>query len=253
VAGVVSFETQAYSTGQYYEYAKKLLTAEVNAAIDGLVEAGINDILVNDGHGPGAISFEDLHPKAKLQHGRPAPSRKIMREIVQEYDVCMMLGQHAMAGIQTGNLNHTQNSRGVDYYKLNGEKIGEIAQFALDKGALGLPMIFLSGDDDACIEAQELLPELTVVSVKRGLGRGCAISLSAKEARKRIREGVVTAVKKHQNNPLKPLVIPGPYIMEKRFFYTDMADNSECDPRAERINSQTLRYCSDDILKIIYV
>ncbi len=58
-----------------------------------------------------------------------------------------MIGQHAMAGLRTSNQNHTQNSRRVDYYKLNGKLIGEIAQFSLYNGALGLPMIFLSGED----------------------------------------------------------------------------------------------------------
>ena len=71
VAGVVSFTAQSYGEAKYYEGAKKLLTAEVNAAVDGLLSAGATDILVNDGHGPGGIVFEELHRAAKLMHGRP--------------------------------------------------------------------------------------------------------------------------------------------------------------------------------------
>ncbi|MCK5844190.1 MAG: M55 family metallopeptidase [Victivallales bacterium] len=252
VAGVVSFENQAYADAKYYEQAKKLLTAEINAAVDGLVEAGAEEILVVDGHGPGAVSFEDLHPKAKLLHGRPFPPLDVKRAINKEFDVCMMLGQHAMAGTKLGTLNHTQASSSIDYYKLNGELIGEIAQFALEKGALGLPMIFLSGDDAACEEATTLIPEITTASVKRGVGRNSAISVSAVEAHRLIREGVVAAVQKHNETPLQPLSIPGPYVLDKRFFHTHVADMMTTNPLVERVDSQTIRYTSDDILDVIY-
>ena len=74
VAGVVSFEDQTGANSRYYEAAKKLLTAEVNAAVDGLIQVGVEEVLVVDGHGPGAIQFEDLHPAARLMHGRPLVS-----------------------------------------------------------------------------------------------------------------------------------------------------------------------------------
>ena len=70
VAGVSTFYVQTSPEGRYYEAAKKLLTAEVNAAIEGMLETGADDILVSDGHGPGAIAFEELHERAKLLHGR---------------------------------------------------------------------------------------------------------------------------------------------------------------------------------------
>ena len=252
VAGVVSFENQGNPNGKYYEQAKKLLTAEINAAVDGLLDSGAEDILVMDGHGPGAVSFEDIHAKAKLLHGRPLPTRKIMQSIIKEYDVCVMLGQHAMAGEKEGTLNHTQSSNSVDYYKLNGKPIGEIAQFALHQGALGLPLIFLSGDDKACLEARELLPEITTAAVKRGVGRCSAISLSPEASRELIRKSVAEALAKHRANPIPPLTIPGPYVLDKRFFHTHVADMMEENPMVERIDSQTLRYKSDDILEIIY-
>ncbi len=252
VAGVVSFESQAYETGKYFEDAKKLLTAEVNAAVEGMIEMGVDEILVIDGHGPGAIVFENLHSEAKLLHGRPLAPRQTYLDILKKYDVCMMIGQHAMAGITDGNLNHTQNSKSIEYYKLNDKFIGEIAQFALSRGAIGLPLIFLSGDDAACKEAEELIPQIITVSVKQGLGRSCAISLSAEKARQLIREGVKTALKKHEQNPVPPLKWEGPYVLEKRFFHTDAADATAQLNGAERIDSQTVLFRADDISEIIY-
>jgi D-amino peptidase len=252
VAGVVSFTQQTYVDSRYYDRAKRLLTAEVNAAVEGLLAEGVDDILVMDGHGPGGIWFEDLHPAAKLLHGRPTAPRERLTPILSQYDVCAMIGQHAMAGILTSNQGHTQSSRAVDYYKLNGKPIGEIAQFALYFGGLGLPLIFLSGEQDACTEAEELVPGIVTVSVQQGVGRGAAISLAAPEARQRIREGIRQAVKQQRTSPLSPARWEGPYVLEKRFFHTDVADRASMQPGVERVDSQTVRLKSEDILDIIY-
>ncbi len=252
VAGVVSFTEQTYADARYYDQAKRLLTAEVNAAVEGLLAAGVEDVLVMDGHGPGGIWFEDLHPAAKLLHGRPPAPRERTAPIVSQYDACVMIGQHAMAGVLTSNQGHTQSSRAIDYIQLNGTKIGEIAQFALYYGELGVPLIFLSGEQDACSEVKALVPGIVTTSVQQGLGRGAAISVSAPKARRRIREGIQRAVVRQQEDPIPPLRWEGPYILEKRFFHTDVADRTGAQPGAERVDSQTVRFRSENIVDIIY-
>jgi D-amino peptidase len=251
-AGVVSFADQSASDGRYYDAAKKLATAELNAAIDGLQDTGVEEVLVWDGHGAGGITFEDLHPAAKLLHGRPMPPWSRLQHVIERYEAVAMIGQHALAGTATGNQNHTQNSRTVDYYKLNGRPIGETAQIALYFGALGLPLFFLSGDADACREAEALVPGMVTVAVKEGVGRGAAISLSADEARRRIRVGMRQAVEQQRAEPIPPLVWPGPYVLEKRFFHTDVADAAAAQPGFERVDSQTVRLRGDDVREIIY-
>ena len=252
VSGVVSFVDQAYPDGKYYEQAKKLLTAEVNAAVKGLVEEGVDDILVIDGHGPGGIVFEELHPAAKLMHGRPSAPQSVYRKYASQYDVTIMVGQHAVAGTDQATLNHTQNSRSVDYYKLNGKYIGEIAQWALYCGGMNIPLIFLSGDEAACREAEDLIPGITTAVVKIGLARTYAISLSKEEAQSRIYQKVKQAVQTHRKNPIQPLRWEGPFVLEKRFMTTTDADSSMSKPGYERVDSQTVRLRSDDIMEIIY-
>ena len=251
-AGIVSFIAQSRADGRYYDQSKKIATREFNAAVEGLLDAGVEDVLMLDGHGVGAVVYEDLHPAAKLLHGRPGAPRSMRDPILAEYDACVMIGQHAMAGLRTSNQNHTQNGRTIDYYKLNGQLIGEIAQFSLYNGALGLPMIFLSGEDLACKEAEDLIPGVTTASVKTGLGRNQAISVSATEAHRRIREGIAKAVEKQKQDRISPLVWKGPFEMEKRFHFTDEADTASNQPGAERVDDQTVRYRSDDIQEIIY-
>ena len=251
-AGIVSFSSQSMPDGRYYDQARKIATQEFNAAVEGLLDAGVENILMLDGHGPGAVSFDDIHPAVQLLHGRPAAPRSVRDPILKEYDACVMVGQHAMAGLRTSNQNHTQNSRTIDYYKLNGKMIGEIAQFSLYHGALGLPMFFLSGEDLACKEAEELIPNITTASVKTGLGRSQALSVSAPEAHRRIREGIAKAVSKQREHPIPPLSWEAPFELEKRFHFTDDADSASGQPGAERVNDQTVRYRSEDIQEIIY-
>lgn len=252
VAGIVSFADQSYPDGRYHDAAKKLATAEVSAAVDGLIDAGVDDILVWDGHGPGGIDFETLHPEAKLLHGRPSAPWSRLNDVIVQYDTVVIVGQHAMAGTLTGNQNHTQSSRTIDYIKLNGTPIGEIGQIALYFGAFGLPLIFLSGEQDACTEVEAIVPGITTVAVKQGLGRGAAISLSAQKARGLIRAGMTAAVEKHRADPIAPLVWPGPYVLEKRYFHTDTADAVSNQPGIERVDSQTVRVQGDDVREVIY-
>src|SRR5690625_2858459 len=123
VAGVTSFEYHAYPDGRYYHHAMKLPTAEINAAIERLPDKKVGVILVIDGPGGGGVWFEDLHPAAKLLHGRPPAPCGRRDPFVDKYEAMMIIGQHAMAGVATSNMNHTQKSRAVDYYKLNGKSI----------------------------------------------------------------------------------------------------------------------------------
>jgi len=254
VAGVVSFAEQTYPGGKYVEKSNHLLTAEVSACAQGLFDAGAAEVLVLDGHGPGAIVFEELHPDVRLIHGRPLSPE--WRFLVEGCDLALFVGQHAMAGVPDGNLSHTQNSRANTSVALNGRLIGEIGQFSLLAGAFGVPVVFLSGDEAACREAQELLPGVTTVAVKRGIGRNSAVSLGAARACSLIREGTVRAVERQGSAPLPPLRWPGPYVLEKRYFSTDLTEQyraaARFDPSIQIVDPLTVRITKSDILEVIY-
>lgn len=253
VAGVTTFGVDTGVDGRNYLNARRLLTEEVNAAVRGFLAAGATEIIVVDGHGPGAIDFELLRPPAKLLHGRPlAPIRQRFAELAPRIDAVAMVGQHAMAGVRDGNLNHTQNSATVESYRLNGQLIGETAQFALFYGALGKPLVFFSGDAAAVREAEALVPGLTTAAVKEGMGRNCALSLTAPVARELIERQAATAVARHRQTPLAPLAWPGPYRLEKRYFHTDVADAAADYPGSIRIDDRTVALESDDLTAILY-
>ena len=77
IAGVADFEDRATDTHNNHETRmrmRRLLTGEVNAAIDGLFGAGATQVIVNDGHGGGyTIDFEHLDARAQIVHGHERP------------------------------------------------------------------------------------------------------------------------------------------------------------------------------------
>jgi D-amino peptidase len=101
-----------------------------------------------------------------------------------------------MAGTPDAPLCHTYSSRTVQWYELNGERIGEFGCRTLLAASARVPTIFLSGDDKAVAEAEVFLPGIETVTTKIGGGIERVLHLSAAESQRLIREGVRRAVKR---------------------------------------------------------
>ena len=70
VSGVVAFQRHSYSTAPNYEQSKILLTKEINAAIEGLLEEGVSEIVLWDDHGSGGVNIDYLHPAVEIAMGQ---------------------------------------------------------------------------------------------------------------------------------------------------------------------------------------
>src|ERR1035438_6137657 len=95
VSGIFDSELQCipYKSPRWEE-SHKLLTGEVNAAVDGLLAGGATDVVVWDGHDSGqSLSALDIHPKARLLAGRPISPTL---ELDATYSAVIFIGQHAM-------------------------------------------------------------------------------------------------------------------------------------------------------------
>jgi D-amino peptidase len=150
--------------GRYYELGKQLLTEEVNAAVDGLCDAGATDLVVVDGHGEGGINPLLLDRRCKLMRGWP---EVWPFGLDSSYDAVAWVGQHAKASSTYAHLAHTQSMIYIDL-SINGVSIGEFGQLALCAGELGVPVLFGAGDEAFCREAQALAPGILTTAVKQG-------------------------------------------------------------------------------------
>ncbi len=75
VSGIIDLELQCFPKSPAFRQAQELLTGEVNAAVQGAVDAGAETVVVEDAHilGLNNILFDQLHPAAELVQGTIRP------------------------------------------------------------------------------------------------------------------------------------------------------------------------------------
>ncbi len=212
VTGVVNFN-EIYPGHEHFDRNCKILTREVNAAIEGAVAAGATEIVVRDGHA-GNINVDPvlLDKRARLIRGRlPGTAHTMVLGIDSTFDALLFIGAHARAGVQNGTLSHTMSLDVLDF-RINDKPLFEAAYNSLYAGLFGVPVVFLAGDDAACREAIENFGVVDTVVTKYSFGRTCAMSKSPEVVYGEIRESV-----KHALNNLNNAVVfkmDPPYKME---------------------------------------
>jgi D-amino peptidase len=245
VAGVANFEDYSYSTGRFYPQSRHLLTLEVNAAVDGALAAGADDILVWDGHGPGAINVEELHPEAKLLHGTGVPRTL---GLDGSFDALFFVGQHAMNKAERAGLAHTYSSRTVEHMFLNGERIGEFGMRAILAGCFNIPVVLVTGDTAMREEAVRYIPNIEAVVVKESLNISSAITLSPQKARALIREGAERALRRKEE--IEPYRAPSPYELVVQYNAVEHAERRAAQPGWERVDAFSVKKTAADFLDV---
>jgi D-amino peptidase len=225
---------------------RQLLTGEINAAVDGFLAGGADEVLVWDGHdGSQTLSTLTIHPKAKLLMGAVGPSMMMERK----WSAVAYLGQHSKANVKGGIMAHSYSSLGIQKMTLNGKTVGEIDVIAAMAGHFGSPIIFLSGDKAAADELRDIVPQAEMAVVKEGLGRYTCISLSAVAARDLIRAAAQRSVS--LIGKVEPYVLPSPATLEIEFTTRNTLSNeAEFRPGAEIVDSQTIRFKGKDVLEV---
>lgn len=223
---------------------QRLLTGEVNAAAEGLFEAGVKEVTINDAHGAGrTILPEALISGVKLGKGRDRPSWLIGLSRSQE--ALVQVGMHSKTGTPGGCLAHSMSRNIV--YRVNGREIGEMGIAACLAGQVGIPWIFTSGDLHACVESEEWVPGIVTAPVKEGLGEECAIHLAPVDARALIRERVQEAIEKIDH--FSPVTVTSP--VELTITREDPWP-ANINPLAERLDPFTVRYVGDTFWSAFY-
>lgn len=193
--GIVHRE-QLVPGGEDYERGRKLLMSDVNAAVEGAVEGGAAEVLVNDAHGTMRnILIEDLHERAELISGPWTNKPLCQSECIDEsFDVGFLVGYHSRANTKGGLLSHTWVGKVLNGVLVGGRPIGETAINAAVLGAHGVPVGLVTGGADLVVEAREHLPDALGVSVKEPLGPSGARCLPPARTAPAIREAAREAV-----------------------------------------------------------
>lgn len=234
VAGVTTFDDVSLN-GRYYERSKYLLTSEVNAVVEGILEETEAEIYVLDGHAAGGINYEEIHPDVKLITGK---GFYLPLEMDRGFDGLLFVGQHARNGAPNAHLNHTIDHQSVVEAQINGIPIGEFGIWAAFAGELNMPTIFLSGDSAACREAEELVLDIVTVEVKEGIDRELAIHLSHQKVLEMLKAGSKQALELLPK--IKPLKFAPPYVFELTYIDSQKAKRMAAAKKGKLKNPNTV-------------
>lgn len=222
--------------GEPYRYACERLMADTNAAVEGAIKAGAENVYVIDGHGGGKNFIDELLDKRATKISVDEWIR-LTRE--KEYDAYLQVGAHAMPGTVNGFLDHVQSSLTWFSYKVNGKYCGELVQGGSFVGAFDIPCVMVSGDEAVCNEAVDVFGEnIALAEVKKGVGRNTAECLDLELSEKLICDAAEDGIRRRAE--IKPLKLDLPATFEVTHTRTDYCEATlaRC-PDATRIDART--------------
>lgn len=230
-----------------YEYCRKLLTQDVNAAVEGALAGGATEIVVNESHGPMRnILVDELHPKAEVIRGFFKP-QLMMQGLDHSFDAVFFIGYHGKAGEMDAVLNHTFLGSCIQRFRLNGKEVDESGFNAAVAGAYNVPVVLVTGDSQTAETVGKSIPGIYTVAVKKGLGAFAAQCLHPSVAQEKIKMTAEEAVKNIKN--IKPIPKEDTYSIEIEFKTTNMASMVSYMPQVELIDARTVRYETDDLIE----
>jgi len=248
ITGIASADECNRRTSDDYQYFRRIMTLEANAAIEGALAAGATEIVVRDAHDTGRNILPDLlHKSALLLRDWSFGPKEMMEGIDETFGAAILIGYHASAGRPNAVLEHTWTGR-ISKVELNGVTLPEAGLNALIAGHHNVPVVFISGDQAVCDQARGLFGEIESVAVKKGLG-AAILSLHPEVAGQMIKGRVEKAVR--DRSRYKPYKLAAPYKLVLTLKDEKMVDNGQHYPGAKRTGDWELTFESNDLMEVL--
>jgi len=248
ITSIVSADECNRRVSDDYQYFRKIMTLEANAAVEGALAGGAAEIVVRDAHDTGRNILPDLlHKSARLLRDWSFGPKEMMEGIDETFGAAILIGYHASAGKPNAILEHTWTGRITDF-KLNGVSLPEAGLNALIAGYFNVPVVFVSGDQAACDQVRGLLGEIESVAVKKGIG-AATLSLHPEVSGPLIKEGIERALR--NLGKYKPYRLTPPYKLVLTLKDEKMVDNGQYYPGAKRTGDWELTYESKDLMEVL--
>jgi D-amino peptidase len=247
VAGVVT-DDHLGPSGFEYQRAREWLTGEVNAAIRAARAAGATEIVVSDSHGNGENILLDLLPTdVMLVRSWPRPLM-MMQGIDETFDAVLFIGYHASTTNPRGVRAHTMSSGTLTAVRLNGVAVPEAVINAAIAGHFDVPVVMISGDEAAVVEASEHLGDIEGAVLKWDYGFHSVLTVMPAEGQDIIAGAVGTALSRlHEFQPFR---IERPIRVEVSFKNYLAAELLAYLPMVDRVDSHTIAYTGADMLEV---
>ena len=186
VTGSTSWESTNLGDTEHPAVAEQMKREALAAAL-GAIDAGATEVYIKDAHDSGRnFDITGFPKECRFIRDWTCSPESMIGGIDETFDALLFVGYHSPAGFDRNPLSHTMN-RGNNYVKFNGRISSEFLIHALYAAELGVPSVFLSGDQALCDHVHEYDKQIRTVAVKDGIG--CAtISITPEEACRQIRE-----------------------------------------------------------------
>ncbi len=254
LSGIAHSEMTSAS-GAEYGRGRDLMMGDLNAAIQGALDAGATEILVNDSHGSMRnIRVEAMLPPARLISHNSKPFG-MMQGIDGDFDAVFFIGYHARAGNPDGLMAHTGSGASIREIRVGGEPAGEGDMNAMLAAHHGVPVALATGDEAFAKELGQRLTDTEFVAVKRAIRRTTAELIHPQVTARMIREAATRAL---QSIPEPPPAPESPVPIEIQYTRPDLAEIASLLPQIERISPDTVRFEAADmaegyaIIRVLY-
>lgn len=176
IHGIVGEPYKGLNDSKDYFLAVENATKEINAVVCGLFDGGAKTVAVWDNHGSGKnLDFSKLDSRVIRVENRPMERYERMSFAKNHtFNGVLYIGYHAKEGSFNGVMAHTYNSKTIQYYKINGNDVGELEIDSWAAAEYGFAPLFCSSDDVCVMQALRLEPRLQTVITKYGTGRNSA-------------------------------------------------------------------------------
>ncbi len=246
-SGIVAWE-QIIEGNPEYEQGRRLLTNEVNAVIEGALEGGATEFVVNDSH----HYMRNLHPQDLVGQATLITGKHkflyMMEGLDDSFDGICFVSYHGSIGAEHAILSHTYNPGAIWEVRINGEVVGESGLNALVASHYNVPIIFVSGDAITAQEARFVAPDAEKVVVKESRGRFAAAHIHPTVACEMLREGATRAVRSVSAMRLPQFTLP--ITIEITFLVADMAEMALWIRDVERVSARTVKVVSENALEL---
>lgn len=238
VTGIAHWDETDDPKPGYVEFRERM-THEAVAACEGAMAAGAEEILIKDAHGTGRNLFAERLPRcAQLIRGWSGHPLCMVQEIDSSFDALALVGYHSPAGAGTNPLAHTLSSSVVACLRINGVRVSEFHIHAFAAASLGVPTVFVSGDEQLCADVAQTRAEITTVSTMRGVGESTT-GRHPEVVREEIRFGMEDALR---GDPRACLIeLPERFVLEVEYLKTARAYANSHYPGAELLDERRLR------------
>ena len=243
IGGVTDIDFMDKSN-EKYGIACEQLCKSINSAVTACIDAGADNIYYIDGHAGGGNVREDSIDKRAI---KCSISEWQELTVKGEIDCLVELGSHARAGTIGGFLDHTINSKQWFCHRVNGVEMSELSLHALFSGAYGIPTVACIGDEMACEQAKEYIPDIYCGAVKKATCRNFAENYD--NAEEILTNTIKTALRNYKNVSLYKM--DGPMVVTLTYYRTDMCERalSRCGDEVARLDARTLCRTVDGIIK----